>query len=151
MTLGHLIRDYLDTLSGKITWRNFVYLLLPAPSRKRRSLDWKGEEFPTRVDADGRCYSMFKGRGAHCRHPTLWLGKYPRIDYSGRSHHIVPAADCKLCSFHEPARRHRKFACCAWDAEQHKGSPTPQQIAAGTMKAEAMVSGIEPVVEAKGE
>jgi hypothetical protein len=126
--LGWLIRDYLDTRAGRITWCNFLYLFIPAPARKQRLRNWKHEEWETRTDADGREYSSFKGRGAHCSNPTLWSGIYPRIEHKGQTHYIVPVTDCKACQFHEHDRHRRKFACCLLDRERLKSSPTPQQM-----------------------
>ena len=118
--LGWLIRDYVEMCAGKITWRNFLYLFLPDPPRKQRLRNWKCEEWTTQTDADGRLYSTFKGRGAHCSHPDLWLGKFPRIEREGATHYIVPTADCRSCQYHEDSRRRRKYACCLWDRERHK-------------------------------
>jgi hypothetical protein len=138
--LRWLIMDYLEMCAGRITWRNFVYLFLPAPPRKRRMRNWKDEEWPTRIDATGREYSVFKGRGAYCRHPTLWLDKYPKIEYKDKSYHSVPAVECKGCHFHEDARYRRKFACCLWDRQQHSNSPTPSQLASVAVRqAKALV------------
>jgi hypothetical protein len=140
--LGWLMRDYVESMAGKIVRRAFVYLFLPAPSRKQRLRNWRGEESRTLTDQDGKEFAPFKGRGVHCTNPELWLGKYPRRDNDGRTYFIVPQSDCKACSFYEAPGRKRRFACCRWDRERLKGAPTPLQIAEEAMReARRMIAG----------
>jgi hypothetical protein len=136
-SLSWLIRDYLETVMGRIMWCDFIYLFLPAPPRKTRLSNCLTREWS---DADGRPYSLFKGRGAYCPNVEMWRGKYPLTGMDTKPHYIVSAAECKACKFHEKARRRR--ACyCLWDREQRKGSPTPAQIAADAVReAQKMVN-----------
>lgn len=126
ITLERLVRDYLDMFYGKIVWRRYIYLFLPAPARKQRiKRAATGEYMPIRTDCDGREFAAFRGRGAHCSNPDLWVGKFPRLQHMEKTYHIVPAANCKACQFHDPGHGNRRHSCCLWDREWNKSHNSP--------------------------
>lgn len=132
--LVRLVKEYVDFCAGRIRWCRLVYLFVPAPPRKRRLRSRNDQEWATMTDVDNRDYSVFCGRGADCPHPSIWTGKYPRLEGKGKTHFVISANDCRACQYHEKPKRGTRFACCLWVREQHRDSPTTQQITADAVR-----------------
>lgn len=136
-SLTWLIRDYIETRAGRITWSPIVRLFLPASTRRQPV-----RNFRILRDADDREYGFFRGRGAHCSQPTLWMGRYPRTEVNGTIYFIVPASDCKVCQYHEQGYGRRKASYCLWDRQRFSSDPSPREILANAVKeAKEIISG----------
>jgi hypothetical protein len=102
-----------------------VYLWLDKAGRRRRLTNHAGKEFAP-VSQDGREYAAFRGRGACCPNPAKWAGAFPLMP---KSRYVVPAANCKACEFHEPAKKYGRlrYARCRWYRE-NSGLEHPAEI-----------------------
>lgn len=141
-SLGQLAKDYVEVCAGRIQWRRLICLFLP--SSRHRLKRWNGEDFKSFADADGKECAYFRGRGAHCPHPDLWSGCYPRHERKEQSWFVVPAVSCRGCKFHEKASQGHGYACCLWSRERHRNGPSPAELVAGAVnKAAAVISGRE--------
>ena len=122
--LSRLIKDYIESRNGRIHWFPHLYLFLDAAKRKIPLLNWKHEPWPDRTDAvTGRVFNLFRGRGAQCFHPDNWKGLFPYWSQEGRrAYFIVPQKECKVCEFHEAAKRcgSKRYASCRWYRENNE-------------------------------
>jgi hypothetical protein len=148
--LGWLIRDYVETREGRITWRDCLWLFLDGDLRRRKRLKYRdGRLFEERKDeVTGRTWALFKGKGAICKHVQKWLGVFPLLDPDGvRPYHIVPIKDCKSCEFHEPAKPYgrKRYARCRWFRE-NSGLDFPLVVLQkATVDAQRMIEGKPPL------